>query len=121
MLEITNSFDFREGGAGVVAFSYFDASFDALQRRVYKDWTTLFWDLETVNSTSIVEASSNAYSAEVYDGPGLHDDFSDAIVLNIAAQCKNTIVVIQNAGIRLVDHLVDHSKCYGHLLCTLSW
>ncbi|APA08964.1 hypothetical protein SS1G_02813 [Sclerotinia sclerotiorum 1980 UF-70] len=26
-----------EGGAGVVAFSYFDAPFDALQRRVYKD------------------------------------------------------------------------------------
>ncbi|KAJ8063106.1 hypothetical protein OCU04_008349 [Sclerotinia nivalis] len=117
---------FGGGGAGAVALPYLDAPFDALQRRAYKDRTTLFWDFDTVNSTSIVDASSdaclvfiNAYSAEIYDRPGLHDDFSDAIVLNIAAQCNNTIVVIHNAGIRLVDQFVDHPNVtaiiYAHL------
>lgn len=36
------------------------------------------------------------------------DDFSDALVLNVAANCTNTIVVIHNAGVRLVDQWIDH-------------
>lgn len=36
------------------------------------------------------------------------DDYSDALVLNIASKCNNTIVIIHNAGIRLVDQWIDH-------------
>lgn len=50
----------------------------------------------------------NAWASEGYDRPGVHDDYSDALVLNIAKQCNNTIVVIHNAGVRLVDQFIDH-------------
>jgi beta-glucosidase len=33
----------------------------------------------------------------------LQDDYSDGLALNVASSCSNTIVVIRNAGIRLVD------------------
>jgi beta-glucosidase len=36
------------------------------------------------------------------------DDYSDDIILNVASACSNTIVVIHNAGIRLVDTWIDH-------------
>jgi beta-glucosidase len=36
------------------------------------------------------------------------DDYSDALIQNVAANCSNTIVTIHNAGIRLVDQWIDH-------------
>jgi beta-glucosidase len=36
------------------------------------------------------------------------DDYSDALVKNVADSCSNTIVVIHNAGIRLVDQWIEH-------------
>lgn len=36
------------------------------------------------------------------------DDFSDGLVLNVAANCSNTIVIIHNAGPRLVDQWISH-------------
>jgi beta-glucosidase len=50
----------------------------------------------------------NAWAQEGFDRPGIHDDFSDTLVNNIANQCANTIVVIHNAGIRLVDRFESH-------------
>ena len=47
------------------------------------------------------------------------DDYSDALVLNVARKCSNTIVTIHNAGIRLVDQWIDHPNItaviFGHL------
>ena len=47
------------------------------------------------------------------------DDFSDGLVMNVAANCSNTVVVIHNAGIRLVDQWIDHPNVtaliYAHL------
>jgi beta-glucosidase len=41
-------------------------------------------------------------------------------VLNVAANCTNTIVVIHSAGIRLVDQWIDHQNItaviFAHLL-----
>lgn len=50
----------------------------------------------------------NEFSAEGVDRAGLADPWSDTLVLNVAAKCPNTIVVIHNAGIRLVDAWIDH-------------
>ena len=50
----------------------------------------------------------NAFATEGADRSGLHDDFSDGLVLNVANACSNTIVVIHNAGIRLVDQWIEH-------------
>ena len=56
---------------------------------------------------------------ESYDRPNLREDFSDDLVLNVANKCSNTMVVIHNAGIRLVDSIVDHPNVtaiiYAHL------
>jgi beta-glucosidase len=61
----------------------------------------------------------NAWATEGYDRAELRDDYSDALVLNVARQCANTIVVIHNAGIRLVDQFADHPNVtgiiFGHL------
>jgi beta-glucosidase len=38
----------------------------------------------------------------------LPDDFSDGLILNVANNCSNTIVVIHNAGVRLVDQWIEH-------------
>ena len=38
----------------------------------------------------------------------ISDDFSDGLVLNVANNCSNTIVVIHNAGVRLVDQWIEH-------------
>ncbi|KAL5319229.1 hypothetical protein ACEPPN_012279 [Leptodophora sp. 'Broadleaf-Isolate-01'] len=103
------------GGSGAVTPTYISSPFDALQARAIEDGSALFWDFNNVNSTAYVEGTSdaclvfiNAWASEGIDRPGLHDDFSDALVLNIADQCSNTIVVIHNAGVRLVDQFIDH-------------
>ncbi len=45
----------------------------------------------------------NEFSSEGYDRAGLADPQSDQLVLNVAAQCSNTIVVFHNVYIRVVD------------------
>lgn len=103
------------GGSGAATSTYIDSPFEALQRRAIRDKTALFWDFDTNGANSTVERTSeaclvflNAAASEGIDRPALRDDFSDAMVRNIATQCNNTIVVIHNAGVRLVDQWVDH-------------
>jgi beta-glucosidase len=71
------------------------------------------------NSTDACLVFINAYATEALDRIGTHDDYSDTLVKNVASQCSNTIVVIHNAGVRLVDQFVDHPNVtaiiYGHL------
>jgi len=103
------------GGSGANAPAYINSPLDALQERAYQDGSTILWDTVTVDSTAGVNPASNvclvfinAFATEGSDRSGLHDDFSDALVMNIANQCGNTMVVIHNAGIRLVDQWIDH-------------
>lgn len=101
------------GGSGANAPAYISAPFDALQEQIYQDDTSIYWDF--ISGNPEVDSSSdaclvfiNAFATEGYDRPGLHDDFSDGLVLNVAANCSNTIVIIHNAGLRLVDQWIDH-------------
>lgn len=103
------------GGSGSATNAYISAPFNAIQERAIQDGTLLYWDFETINATSVVYGASdaaivflNAMSSEGVDRPALRDDFSDALVNNIAAQNNNTIVVIHNAGVRLVDQWIDN-------------
>lgn len=103
------------GGSGANSPAYISSPFDALTVEAYNDNTNLFWDFTNINSTASVDAASdaclvfiNAFATEGIDRPGLHDDYSDALVLNIAAQCSNTMVIIHNAGVRLVDQWIEH-------------
>lgn len=103
------------GGSGAVTPPYISSPFDALAQQAINDGTALFWDFDTVNATSNVDGATtaclvfiNAWASEGQDRPGLHDAFSDNLVNNIAANCSNTIVVIHNAGIRLVDQWIEN-------------
>ena len=112
------------GGSGAVTPFYIDSPIQALESRARKEGTQLFWDLE--NSDNTVPGATdaclvftNAYSSEGVDRPALRDDYSDALVKNIAGKCENTIVVIHNAGIRLVDQWIDHSNVTAVVLAQL--
>lgn len=54
-----------------------------------------------------------------FDRTALTDPWSDTLVTNVASKCPNTIVVIHNAGIRLVDAWIEHPNVtavvYAHL------
>ncbi|KUI69829.1 putative beta-glucosidase M [Cytospora mali] len=104
---------FTGGGSGASTASYIDAPIDAFQRQAREDGTFLAWDFDSqqplVNQGS--EACIvfiNAMSAEGWDRPFLSDDYSDVLVETVASQCSNTMVVIHNAGVRLVDRWIDH-------------
>jgi beta-glucosidase len=58
-------------------------------------------------------------ATEGWDRDGLHDDFSDGLILNVASKCSNTIVVIHNAGIRLVDQWIEHPNITGVIMAHL--
>ncbi|PVH75143.1 glycoside hydrolase family 3 protein [Cadophora sp. DSE1049] len=114
------------GGSGVNNPAYISSPLEALNQRAYEDGSQLLWDITNVNSTAQVDAASdaclvflNAWASEGYDRSGVHDEYSDALVNNIADQCNNTIVVIHNAGLRLVDVFIDHPNVtaliYAHL------
>lgn len=101
------------GGSGATAPSNNVSPFEAMKARARTDGTAVFWDL--LNAQPLVDPGSdacvvfgNAWAAEGYDRPALRDDYTDGLVLAVARQCNNTIVVLHNAGPRLVDQFVDH-------------
>lgn len=103
------------GGSGANVGPYLSAPLDALQQRAYEDSTAVMWDTTNVPSLmGLMEGSDaclvfiNAFATEGLDRGGTHDDYSDDLVLKVAATCANTIVVIHNAGTRLVDQFADH-------------
>jgi beta-glucosidase len=104
---------FTGGGSGSNTPAYMLSPFDALQAQAYEDDTAVFYDFTSTDPN--VAASSeaclvflNAYAAESWDMGGLTDPDSDDLVNNVASKCKSTIVVIHNAGIRLVDAWIEH-------------
>ncbi|THZ67606.1 putative glycosyl hydrolase [Aureobasidium pullulans] len=101
------------GGSGAATPAYIDAPFDAFQRQAYEDATFLQWDF--LNQDPLVNPGSehcivfvNEAASEGWDRPYLADPYSDELIENVAEQCNSTIVVIHNAGVRLVDRFVDH-------------
>ncbi|KAI5926511.1 glycoside hydrolase family 3 protein [Camillea tinctor] len=101
------------GRAAANSPSYISDPLSAIQQRARKDGSWVNWDLESsdpdVNAASdVCLVFINAIATEGWDRDGLHDDFSDALVLNVASKCANTIVVIHASGIRLVDQWIEH-------------
>lgn len=115
---------FSGGGSGAVSTSLVSAPFDAISQQCWEDDTIMFWDFASpnpaVNSNS--EAClvvGNVASAEGWDRVGLRDDYTDGLIRHVANSCNNTIVVLHNAGPRLVDQFIDHPNVtaliYAHL------
>ncbi|KAJ4121691.1 hypothetical protein NW760_005409 [Fusarium oxysporum] len=112
------------GGSGANAAPYISSPFDALSQRAWEDDSSISWDFEQQNPTVAAEADVclvfiNAFASEAFDRPQLYDQDSDKIVLNVARQCNNTMVVIHNAGPTLVEAYADHPNItaiiYAHL------
>ncbi|PIG89349.1 beta-glucosidase M [Aspergillus arachidicola] len=112
------------GGSGASTASYIDAPFNAFQRQAYDDDTFLAWDFASQNP--LVNPASDAcivfineQASEGWDRPYLADPYSDTLVQNVASQCSNTMVVIHNAGVRLVDRWIENDNItaviYAHL------
>ncbi|KXT03524.1 hypothetical protein AC578_1629 [Pseudocercospora eumusae] len=104
------------GGSGSNTPPYISTPFDALTNRAIEEGSQLFWNFDQSNTNPAVEGASDAaivflneYSSEGWDRwDGLTDGPSDELVKNVAAQCSNTIVVIHNAGARIVDAWIEH-------------
>ncbi|KAI1141252.1 glycoside hydrolase family 3 protein [Hypoxylon sp. FL0543] len=101
------------GGSGANMPAYVSSPAQALSQRAYEDDTSLWWDFHSGNpkvdqSSDACIVVGNAFATEGWDRVGLHDDFTDALINNVASQCNNTIVVFHNAGVRLVDQFIDH-------------
>lgn len=114
------------GGSGANSPAYVSGPLNALNGQAYTDGSTLLWDTVNVDSQAEINPASdaclvfiNAFATEGADRIGLHDDFSDALVNNIANGCQNTLVVIHNAGIRLVDQWIDHPNVTGVIFAHL--
>ncbi|CAK7199668.1 hypothetical protein SEUCBS139899_002351 [Sporothrix eucalyptigena] len=115
---------FSGGGSGASSQTLVSAPFDAIQQQAWKDGTQLFWDF-TSQDPSVNAASDaclvfgNAWASESFDRPAIQDDYTDQFISNVAARCNNTIVVLHNAGVRLVDPWIDHPNVtavmYAHL------
>lgn len=112
------------GGSAAPSWSLFSSPYDALVAQAYEDGTALFHDFESgnprVNPTSdACIVVGNVWATEGYDRPSLRDQFTDDLIINVANQCANTIVVFHNAGVRLVDSFIDHPNVtaviFGHL------
>ncbi|KAK1529981.1 hypothetical protein CPAR01_12293 [Colletotrichum paranaense] len=112
------------GRAAANAPSYLLDPLSSLQHKAAIDGTWVNWDL--VSGDPDVNAASdvclvfvNAMATEGWDRDGLHDDFSDGLVLSVANKCANTIVVVHTAGIRLVDQWIDHPNVTATVIAHL--
>ncbi|THC97329.1 hypothetical protein EYZ11_003163 [Aspergillus tanneri] len=103
------------GGSGANSPAYISAPLDALQAQASQDGSSLIWDITSldpaVNPTSdTCLVFINSYATEGYDRPGLVDETSDVLVTNVASKCDSTVVVVHNAGIRLVNAWINHQN-----------
>lgn len=101
------------GASGSNTPAYISSPYDALLAQAYEDDTSIFYDFHSTDPNVAAGSDTclvfiNEFASESWDRPGLADPKSDKLVSNVASKCSNTIVVIHNAGIRLVDVWIDH-------------
>ncbi|KAG5809062.1 hypothetical protein H9Q74_012863 [Fusarium xylarioides] len=112
------------GRAAANSPPYISDPLSAIQQRAKKDGSWVNWDLSSSNpdvngATDVCLVFINAMATEGWDRDGLHDDFSDALILNVASKCANTIVTIHAAGIRLVDQWIEHPNITATIIAHL--
>ncbi|KAF6798172.1 cel3e secreted beta-glucosidase [Colletotrichum sojae] len=112
------------GRAAANAPPYILDPLSSIQHRAARDGGWVNWDL--TSGTPDVNAASdvclvfiNAMATEGWDRDGLHDDFSDGLVLHVASRCANTVVVVHAAGIRLVDRWIEHPNVTAAVIAHL--
>lgn len=112
------------GGSGGNAGPYISSPFDDLSQRAWEDDTNISWDFEQQNPTVAAHVDAclvliNAFASEGFDRSQLYDEGSNSLVLDVAGKCRNTVVVIHNAGVTLVEAFAEHPNVtaiiYAHL------
>jgi beta-glucosidase len=109
---IQNTTLYVGGGSGANSAAYLDSPFDALRRLACEDGSSIMWNFNSqdpdIDPTSdVCLVFVNSYAAEETDYPGLMDEYSDTLITNVAAKCNDTIVIIHNAAIRVVDPSIE--------------
>lgn len=101
------------GGSSATTPAMFISPFEALRMRAHRNGSAIFHDF--ASSDPVVSSASdaclvfgNAWSSESYDRSAVRDDYTDGLIKSVADQCNKTIVILHNAGTRLVDQFVDH-------------
>jgi beta-glucosidase len=115
---------FSTGGSAATAQSYISVPFNEVQQQAMNDDTQLYWDF-TSQDPNVNPGSDaclvfiNEFATENQDRPSLADPWSDILVTNVAKKCPNTIVVINNSGIRLVDVWINNPNITAVILAGL--
>ncbi|KAJ4147553.1 hypothetical protein LMH87_002065 [Akanthomyces muscarius] len=105
---------FGGGGSGAITPQTHVSPQDAFVARAAKDGFTLRQDLASAQPAAVDPASDvcvvfgNAWAREGNDRPQLDDAYTDALVNSVADRCARTVVVLHNAGPRLVGGFADH-------------
>lgn len=111
-------------GSGATTPANSVSPFEALKARTYRDGTAMFNDFASQNpavdpASDICIVFGNAFSCEAYDRPALLDDYTDTLIKNVANNCNNTVVVLHNAGPRVIDAFVEHANVTAIILAHL--
>ncbi|EME80364.1 glycoside hydrolase family 3 protein [Pseudocercospora fijiensis CIRAD86] len=106
---------FVGGGSSSNTPAYISTPYDALQNKAYYDDTAIFFDSESTAPGVVTDSDAclvfiNDYASENWDRPNLADPDGDDLVKSVARSCNNTIVVIHNAGPRVVDAWIDNTN-----------
>ena len=101
------------GGSGAGTGPYISSPFAAFDHKAWEEGFALHWDFHNqspdVNpATDACIVFVNEFASEAFDRPGLADARADTLVQNVATKCESTIVVVHNAGVRLVDAWIEH-------------
>ncbi|OAA57724.1 beta-glucosidase [Cordyceps fumosorosea ARSEF 2679] len=111
-------------GSGATTPALAISPLDALTARAHRDGTALLIDLASPRPVAHPASDAclvfgNAFACEAYDRPGLQDAHTDALVNAVADSCARTVVVLHNAGPRLLEGFVDHPNVTAVLLAHL--
>lgn len=103
------------GGSGSNTPAYISTPYDALQNKAYADDTLIYFDTESTAPTVVTDSDAclvfiNDFASEAWDRPVLADPDGDDLVKSVAGSCNNTIVVIHNAGPRVVDAWIENDN-----------
>lgn len=126
------------GGSGAITPSVFISPQDAIEAKAKQDGFALDEQLTTAKpvvkpGTDACIVFGNVWATEGHDRRALSDDYTDNLIHTVADQCSNTVVVLHNAGVRLVDNFYNHpnvtaiifahlpGKDSGSALVSLLW
>lgn len=112
------------GGSSTSNPSYIVSPYAAFAEKAREDLTMLSWNFQdqdpgVLGSSDACIVLVNEFSSEGFDRGGLADPWSDTLITNVANKCTNTIMVIHNAGIRVVDAWIDHSNITAVIMAHL--